>query len=167
MKTSNILPELTHYQTQTNSHHCAPSHQNILSPDKKDSVYSQLPRAPLHVVIGLETWAGAPLTCRKEAGHFTSKGKILTKAHLLHWPAFIHLKTPNSLPFPHLKEFSVWGELNGSKGPVGSTDSSSDGKIGQLLTCFINKVLISHGEHTATPFLLHPSYIIYQPYLKN
>lgn len=44
---------------------------------------------------------------------------------------------------------------------MGDTDFSSDRQIGHWLTCFTDKVLISHGEHTATPFII--SFIYYLP----
>lgn len=98
----------THYQTQTNSRHGAPSHQNILSPDKKDSVHSQLPSSPSACGYRSGNLSVGIVNLQERGWHFTSKGKIVTKAQLL-----------NSLPFPHLKEFSVLRRTEREQRPRG------------------------------------------------
>lgn len=109
---------------------------------------------------------------------FMSTGKILTKAKILNLIAFIHLKkTPekktqnqhNSIQFPHFKEFSVLEKnWKGARDVYTAQTSVLTMKEQPIVKrCFINKVFASHGEHTATRFLLHPSYIIYQSYFKN
>lgn len=70
---------------------------------------------------------------------------------------------PNLLILKSSICFPFWrrtGQERETERPRTTTHTSALTVTGQpIVTTFIETVLLSHGEHTAAPFLSHPSYI--------
>lgn len=133
--------------------HCPPKH-TIARQKGLRTTNSCLLSVPLHVDLSLETWVLVLLVWRKEAWHLKSKGKILTKTKVLNsFPSLqqTNKQTNNSIRFPHFKAFPVRREDWKEREAYAQHRPPSCLEDRPMLKCFINKVLVSRGEHTVSP----------------